>query len=804
MHHSPHWPRHAIGAACASLLLCGPLAVTGAQAQAAEPKSADAAETQKLELVVVSSQKRLEQLKDVPQAVSAYGANELKSQGIAAATELRQISPSLQFVSGADSSNQGFQMRGVGTSVFANTIEQSVGMVVDGVPLARSGQGSGGLIDVERIEVMRGPQGLLFGKNASAGLISVVGKRPRLGEVSAEMSLSYGEKFGELKTQLVANTPMGETGALRLAYASNTADGFITHAPSGKALNNQDEQMLRAKALFNLSNGLDVYVIADWSRSAADCCAPTLREATGRTQQSPPLSGFAPSLAGQLGLNGIVAGPRNAATNAGGSDFSQATRGTGLSVELEYDLGWASLTSISALRTWKTSSNNDVDMLPLSLVDYNRGTGDLKQRSQELRLTSPSGGRFEWVGGVFAYDQRNQGSDDKTLNLLALNPPAIPVAPGVTLPMYLASVSGGWGQESLSKNSGSALFGQAGVRLGKLKLSAGARYTHEAASIDWQGRPALVNGAPMAKVRPGFGTGQTLGRVSDNNLSWRLTAQADFSRDVMGYATAARGYKGPGLNFSDLGSKPVDLVRPEIPTTLEAGLRASLFDGQAAINAAVFKTHFDNFQTQAFVQQVDAATGVTTSKFVTANADRLNTQGVELEFKARVGAGWMLNAALAYVDASYGDYIAQCTGAETGCAAPAPGLTPAKNVSGMALTNAPKLSYNLGARYDTRIGDRKVFGQLNYNWRDRVSFSATGDQRLVQPAYGLLNASVGIGPSDGRWEVSVFGKNLGNQWYAETLVPYYLAPASGVLQYLSRNAYRSFGISATWRLGGKG
>ncbi|AMO24057.1 TonB-dependent receptor [Ramlibacter solisilvae] len=770
--------RSAVNAACVALLMGGATAGWHAAAQTAEAPEPKRAE---LQTVVVTSQKRAELLKDVPQAVSAYGADDLKALGVTKATDLQQLSPSLNFTAGPDTRSEGFQMRGVGTSAFADTVEQSVGFMVDGVSLARSGQGSGGLIDVERVEVMRGPQGMLFGKNASAGLISVITKRPRFDQFSAEGTVSYSGAHNEVKTEVVANAGVSDSAAFRLAVATTRADGYVQNVYRNETLNDRDEKLVRAKALFQLGDNLDLYVIGDWGKSSALCCTWTARSA-------PPGTTFATLNA----ANGIVPGPRNDKI-AANAPFYSDNENSGLSAELNYNLGWATLTSVTAARGWKTVNNNDPDILPINILDINLGASDLRQKSQELRLTSPDGGRVEWVGGVYWSEQTNDSMQEQTGNFGGLFTPfGVPAGANV-----------GVIQDTTTRNRSAAAFGQAGVRVGASKFSAGLRYTDETVTLDYASRPSTTI------PRPGYAYGKTRGETGANNLSWRLTAQHDLTRDDMAYVTAARGYKGPGLEFLDNGNGPVAVIKPEIPTTLEAGLRSLLFGGTTLFSAAVFKTRFEDFQAQVFDQTV------TPARFRTTNAGRLDTQGVELEANSRITKQLTLSGAMAYIDAHYEDFQnIPCYAGQPVLPFGTPRTSPGQCIrtsptgaavtdgSGNRLVNSPRFTAFLMGRYDWVVGGYKAFAQADYAWRGDVTYSAAGDPSLVQGGYGLFGAAVGLGAPNGRWQVTLFGRNLGDKRYADRLMPQPTLGAPGVVsQFVGPNAYRTIGVTATVRFG---
>ena len=728
--------------------------------------------------IIVTAQKRAERLRDVPLAVSAYTGAALQAQQITTATDLRLLSPSLNFTPSANARGEGFAIRGVGTAIFSDTVEQSVGVVVDGVVLGRSGQATGDLLDLERVEVLRGPQGMLFGKNASAGLISITTRRPQMNATTLDLNGSFAT-LNEIKVSAIGNVPIGSNAALRIAAGSQSADGTIYNVTRREKLNDRNEQVARVKFLYEPSSAFSLYLQSDYQQRHSRCCAWTARSA-------PPTTTFG-ALNAAIGIVPSV-GNRN---NGAGARFFQNVEAYGTSGEINYDLGFATLTSITAFRHWKNTDNNDPDLLPINILDVNTGTSRLNQFSQELRVTSPSG-PFEYVAGLFYYRQRNVTASNQTGTLGAV---ALPATLGTTL-------------DTNTKNVSKAVFGQVTVRPIKgLKLIAGARYTDEKVDLILT---QLRAPGTIATI-PGRFSGTISGATKANNLSYRLTAQVDVTRNMMVYATYARGFKGPGINTLGVTTSVTEVVAPEIPTTYEIGTRGAWWNNRLSINVAAFKTDYTNFQAQVFDQ------GVFPGRFRVTNAGKLNTKGIEAELMARPIPALTLSANAAVINARYGDFrsIACYTGqtimpfgtvrtSDRDCirASAAPGATAVTNGTGNRLTNTPKLTYSLFGRFEQPVGNLKAFVQANYQWRDQVSFSAAGDPNLVQTSFGLLNGSIGIGDSNGRWTATVFAKNLFDKFYASNIISQPVLNAPGVYsQFYTPDSRRLIGVSLGLKLG---
>jgi iron complex outermembrane receptor protein len=774
---TPFRIRSLAGAAIAVLAIASP-----ALAQTSVPAPAPAA-NEPDDMIVVTAQLRRQSLQDVPLAISAVSGAQLLAQGINNPADLRFVSPSLNFGNSANTRGEGLAIRGVGTSIFGDGVEQSVGVVVDGIAMSRNGMGTMSMIDVNRVEVLRGPQGMLFGKNASAGVISIVTNNPKLGETSLAAGGSYAT-WNDIRANAVANVSLGANAAFRLAYSRTDRDGIIENKRTGEDLNNRKEQTVRGKLLVEPMESLSILVIGDWAESRARCCAYTARSAA-------PGQAFA-------ALNtaaGIVPGPENNQVAAGAS-FFQNMETWGFSLQVDHDFGFANFTSISAYRQWSAFDNNDPDILPINILDNNSGDSRVQQTSQELRLTSPADRPFEWTLGLFYYDVANHGGNTQAGTL------GVALPPGATL---------GTTRRSETFNTSYAAYGQiAYTFFDRLKLSASGRYTDEELRFDWRQFPATGSIAGI----PGRFNGSVNGASrKDNNFSWRVVAQFDASDDIMLFGSVARGYKGAAYDQGLVSQTPV-FVEPEIPTSYELGIRSMLFDRTTTINVTAFKSDFKNFQAQAFDQNVFPA------RFTTVNAGKLETQGIEAEVNIRPVAGLSLSGAATYLDTEYTDFqgIACYIGqpllpfgtARTDprqcirVSAAGSGVTTG---NGLGLPDAPSLTYTLAATYDVPVGRLIASGNVNWFWRDTVTYASNGDPGLRQDSYGLLGASIGIRDAGNRWRLSVFARNLLDKHFVSRVISQPVlnsaatAPLGSYSQFPNAEARRIIGVSLDYKFG---
>ena len=728
--------------------------------------------------IIVTAQKRAERLQDVPLAVSAVSGNQLQTLSINSPMELRYVAPSLNFQGSANVRGEGFSIRGVGTAVFSDTVEQSVGTVVDGVPLARSGQAVADLIDIERVEILRGPQGMLFGKNASAGVISITTKAPEFNN-SLQVRASYATK-NEVKASAIGNLKLTDTLAFRVAYAQTTRDGIVDNIFRKELLNGRDSRGVRARLLWEPAPNLTVNLLGDWGKSDQLCCTWTARTVPANTQY------------GQMtAAAGIVPGPKNLQI-AADKLFYQKIENWGTSMQVDLDVDWATLTSISAYRHWTSDDNNDPDLLPVNYLSINSGQSKLNQYSQEFRITSPSGGQFEWVAGVFLNHTVNHSHAEQTGKLVLPLPGDMVIGSSV---------------DSTTKNTSSAIFGQLSYEpVDGLKLIFGGRYTAEKLAFN-----ANMYKAPSAFMSiPGRYVGPVWARASNENFSGRATLQYSFNDDVMIFASAARGYKGAAVDTLGVVSADTKVIRPEIPTSYEIGLRSQFLDRRVTLNVTGFATDFKDFQASIF------DTSVSPARFAVATAGKLRTRGVEADFVVQPAQGLTFNGSLAYVDGTYLDFK------NIGCYAGQPVLplgtqrtsprqciqiTPAQAVTygdGNPLTNSPKFTYSVTASYQHHINDYRIDGSLNWFWRSKVNFDAAGNPLTVQDSYGLLNANVSVGPDDGLWRLSFFARNILNQNFANMVFGQPVLNAPGIsVQFPSPDAQRLLGVALEVKFGGR-
>jgi len=728
------------------------MALSAGQALAQEARPD---ETMMITEVVVTAQKREEKLQEVPVAVSVVGEADLQRRNIGNIDQLKLVVPSFEATS------FGVSVRGVGTSTFSTSIEPTVSTVLDGVVLGRPEMALGSFYDVARVEILRGPQGMLFGKNASAGLVSITTNAPKIGRVEAIANLNVGQD-GYNKSDATVNLPLGDKAALRIGGFVNKLDGVLNNKKDGRSFNGNDEWGARAKLLWRPSDTVDVLITADYAKQ----------------DQSITWSPYKLNPAGVMGLTlgacGVKASPDNADLCIDGPQYKDREN-YGFSAQVDWSLpGGLTLTSISAGRRDFDFSNGDSDSLPVNILNNNISNQDLRQVSQELRLASPTGGKLEYVAGLYYYRQKTNQVTDQT-GTFGVSP----------LPIINSTIN------SLVDTESYAVFGQASYQLtDKLALLGGARLTRDKVSLDFR-----------QFTRPGFfGINPTVtfdDTAKETNLSWRIGAQYQLAERTMGYATVSRGYKGPGFNQTGVSNATTSqAVGPEIPTSYELGVKTTLLGGLAVLNVAAFSTKFEDYQAQT----VDFT--LTPPAFRTINAGDLKTKGIEGDLTAVLAPGLLVTASAAYIDAQYGDFAPiSCDPVTTpsGCVLIAPGLY-GFDASGKSLSGVSKWKTSLAAVYERSIGHGlQVNASADYGWRDGYNASATGDPNTAIKSYGILGGTVGIGAENDRWRLAVWGKNLTDKRFPSALFGTPFGGKGDYSQVLTGDAFRRYGVTLNLR-----
>ena len=718
-----------------------------------------------LQDIVVTAQKREQNLQDVPVAVTAITADTLVNRNVTTVNDLTRLAPSLTVTTGAVPTNNSINLRGIGTVAFSTAIEPSVAVIVDDVALLQQAQAFSGLSDIARIEVLRGPQGTLFGKNASAGALNIVSQGPSARLTGAVSGTATTDD--EYRVDAVISGPLTEGVGFRINGFYGDRDGFIKNIYDGRRLNNDRSYGLRGRFALAPLPGVAIDLIAGHSVSESRGTARTFRNVpTGAAIFGTPLTAT---------LVGITPSDTNFYTAFNGPLFNKSLQTNG-SGRVTLDLGAANLISITSYQDWRFNFIEDFDYIVGTVVGLPNGiiaqSGfHARQFAQELRLASKGGGPLSYVAGLYYSD----GKTDRTFD----RGPSGPVVAR-------------WNSTSGTKSY--AAFAQASYDLAATThVDAGLRFNHEKIS----GRFLNLVTPATAPANNATCLVECVGAASDSVVTGKIALRQDLAKHVMAYASFSTGYKGQGYDISS-GFTPARAavpVRPETSNAYEVGFKSRFFGNRVQLNVAAFWTDFKNFQAQSGVQLPDQTIQLTLN-----NVGKVRTRGVEVEWQARPTDAFSLDGAVSFTDAKIREYPnAQCYTGQTlaqGCVPVVGSTTPFQNLAGQRLANAPRWKANLGGTYNILMPDMPfdAFIRSDVSYQSSVKFDFS-NPALVQKAYAVVNASIGLDQKDrGGLQVTFFVNNVFNQRYASALGISSGGTTGLVAQTFSRNAQRYAGV----------
>nr|MEA2797410.1 iron complex outerrane recepter protein [Phenylobacterium sp.] len=742
---------HALKAALLSSIAAAALAATPAAAQApAAASTASAADAARLAAdegasvneLVVTARRQEERAIDVPIALSALSGESLEKTGAYTLADIQNRVPSMvAFNSNPRNSSVG--IRGIGVSSASDGLDTSVGFYVDGVYLGRPGMALTDLIDLQSVEVLRGPQGTLFGRNTSAGVLNITTKKPSFAP-GADLEVSGGS-YNYNQVRVSATGPLID-GVLagRLTAFETHRDGVLDNIKTGVKANSIGRQGVRAQLLYTPTSKLTVRVIGDYSSEDDTCCVSVLKTvlpasisaSTARTLSAFKTLGYVPGASLDSTQNNA---PQNMLTDQ-----------KGVSVEVNYDLGWADATSITAWKYWHFHPLQDSDGTPLDIIQVNVAQTRDSQWSQEFRLASKPG-RLDWQAGVYLFDQRlkdhfilNQFGYDAsafytTFTRLS-NPaaPAVVIAPGS---QYIGDTS--------TKTESAAAFGQANLHLtDKLTATGGLRYTYDKR----QGiSDTSTIGTPYAATSIPFHYNVN---VEGGNWSYLASLSYKLTDHSLAYVSYSTGYKAAGLNLNSAVTAGSPLVlQPEKVGNWEVGLKQSLLDNRATLNLSGFWTDLTGLQAN-----IVPSNG---ARSYLANVGDVRAKGVEAEATWEIVRGLDASLTGSYNDVRYTSYPNAPCGV---------GVTGTCNLTGQPVYQAPKWVWNASLRYawDLR-GDIHPYAQAQYSYRSGVFGTVDDSPYGWIPDYSLVNARLGAKFGDGRYDASIWVNNLTDKTYFQNL-----------------------------------
>ncbi|MFT4825779.1 MAG: iron complex outermembrane receptor protein [Cryomorphaceae bacterium] len=689
-------------------------------------------QTPMLEEVIVTATKRAENLQDIPLAVNAFSSDTIHEAGINDTSDLAIMTPSLNANANSSPFTTRLTIRGIGTAQADPALEPSVGMFVDGVFMSRSGLGTSDLTDIERIEVLQGPQGTLYGKNANAGAISIITKRPNFDEFEGYVEASAGN-YGMGKLTATVSGPIGDTVAYRLSGNIHQRDGYYDNAGTGvDDQNDADDWNLQGKLQWQPTDRLSMLLSAAHVERDTTCCGADSTQ--GDTVQQKLIDqGLSPD--NNDPYNYKVATDRPEAFTME-SDL--------VSLHIDYDMHWGSITFITGWNNYEYSTSLDADRSQLDLLYLSNEHNEGDSFSQELRLDASLGDNIDYQVGLFYYEQTTQRGDGTPIVFIGEDFITIADQQGLPLPFPTVALVAQPGDYLTSLNIWDtrtlALFGQATWHIGdRWHLTGGLRWTDEEREAELFAESFST--APLAAVISFLDIvstpiDTTLDRSSDN-VDWLTKLAYDIGESSMIYASVSTGSKSG--NFNGVNGEPDEReFDDETTTSYELGLKATVLDSTLRINAAAFYTEIEDYQ---FQDQMEVGIGTTVS-----NDGKVEVSGIDIQLDALPLPNLTLTAGLLYM------YDYEITAGPR---------------EGQELPYTAEFSGNIGATLVFPLAGGGLYIRGDYIFMDdHITNGGNADQLKDKDIDDRELLNMKIGWRNDNWNISLWGKNLTEDEYA--------------------------------------
>ncbi|MDH3305452.1 MAG: TonB-dependent receptor [Gammaproteobacteria bacterium] len=729
-----------------------------------------------LEEITVTAQKRTESLLEVPVAVSVVSGDDLERAQIRDVIDLQQMAPSLVVNSSTGSTNAIFSIRGIGTAGNNTGLEQSVGVFIDGVYRGRVGSAMSDYVDIQQVEILRGPQSTLFGKNTSAGVISVTTRKPEY-EMSGVVDVSVGD-FGMTQFKGSVTGPLiADKLAFRLSGSAFQRDGVIDDIlQSGLDVNDRDRLTGRLQLLWDVGDSTSIRFIGDYSDVDDSCCIAT-----------PVFAGPTAAITGALGgpgsLPGGSSGQLDAFDRIGASTpglaFDNGFIDGGISAELDHSFGATDLTVIAASRFFETWPRIDSDFQRMDLLSDRVQAQDLEESSFEIRLASAGGEAFDWIVGAYVFDQDIDATDDLILGAQgraygnALTQAAtggalsFPVLEAIFMLPPGSIFADGTGTRNTFdySASGFAVFTQGTWHIDdQWSITGGLRYSDEEkddtsvntlATEPFSQIPLPAPFAGLAAFQVFPATDPYSNSFSDDNVSGTFNVSYAFNDDTSGYLRYATGFKSGGINLSrnagasvpgDPTPNPANgIFQSETVDSLELGVKTSLADGRGILNVAIFSQTLEDFQANSF-------DGLA---FTVRNAAEVDGQGIEIDYVWSATDNLQFSGGLVWQDIEYASF-------------PGASATQAQSDAGSNVQDLSGKTPNFVSDFlatGTITWTQPITGNINfvastdYRYRSEYFTGQDLDPQTLQSDLFWVNAAIGIEQADGNWAVQAWVKN---------------------------------------------
>lgn len=739
--------------------------------------------------ILVTARRRSESAQDIPLAVTVLGGQQIADTGAFNVGRLQQLAPTLQFYS-SNPRNTTLNIRGLGVpfGLTSDGFEQGVGIYIDDVYYSRVASATFDFLDLQQVEVLRGPQGTLYGKNTTAGAINIKTNQPTFDfEGTAEVSLGNYE-FKQARVAL--SGPLSDTIAVRVAASATDRRGTIRNVRTNQDIQSLDNLGLRAQLLWQPSNDLRITLAGDYNKQEANCCGSVFVR-TVSTQR--PLNRQFAALAAAQNYAPPSTNPFDRL-----SDLDSSLRAgnviAGVALRANWDVGPGTFTSVTAWRYWDWLPENDRDFTGLPIVSLSQNPSQQNQYTQEFRYAY-SGTKFDFVVGAFAFDQR---IDTQGLEGQGAAASRWSIAPSNALSNDPSLLNGLIARNTqFLKSTSAAVFGQLSWKVtDAFIIQPGVRLNYDKKSGFYQRRVFTSTGTELtgretdARSRAQLAIFQpqlTAPEDTDWNFTYDLTLSYEVAPDVLAYGTYAKSFKTLGINQNglptDANGVPIEAagtIKPENVDHFEIGLKSRFWDRKATLNLAAFRTDIRDFQATVTNGQFGVLRGFL------ANAGKVRSQGIEVDFSVQPSDRFTAYVNGAYTDAKYVRFVdAPCppelSGGTTVGAGQTPsapgtpgGLSPANcDISGQRLAGVSEWSFSFGAEANA---PGNVFGQagqfyLGYDGSYRSDFSSNASPSAATriDGYSLSNFRLGFRSDDGlnvfAWVRNAFDANYFEQLF---------------------------------------
>jgi len=771
----------------------------------ADPLQNELSDDERLEVITVRAQKRPQALQDVPLALTVINAESLAPSQLKDLLDLSDQVPSLNIIQQGTVSATNLYIRGLGSSASDAGLESSVGVFIDEVYQSRAANVMSDLVDIEQIEVIRGPQSSLFGKNTSAGVISIATKRP-LDTASYFSQLTLGN-YGSRQLTAVATGPLSDPLSYRISASRHRSEGFFLNKDDGSEINNRDRWGVRGQLLFEADEKLSLLFTANYDEVDELCCAASFfrHQATNAVVLQ------------LLGGSEIGTDPYSRQVSQSNEPYYQHEQ-MRLSLKADWTGEISKLTAITAYQGFESKTGGDADFTTLALTSpHTRQVEEQRVFSQELRWSSIGEGTLQWIAGAYYLNQRFDlrhhyfyGEDmrpyvDVFTSLLAGAVPLVGLSPLAVFEQFVLAYppnsffAEGQGLQSGKYELGTeslAVFGRADWQASdKFTLGVGLRWTQEEKHIDARyqidddfSALDLSPGGPILAINPMFSSLSALQffpPVEDqqhartkSHLSGSVDLASRINEHFNVYSSLRRGFKSGGFQVTSFIPRSGLEFDDERVSSLEVGLKLNNPNNTWQANLSAFSQRVEGYQLYVIENNSTAV----------KNASDVDIRGVELDWVQQLNRQFTFTLSATYLDTEFIKFDnAPC---------PFGSITLYCDLSGQALPSVPRWASSATATYRHTIKSVELQAWLQYAYKGKRFVSLDRDPVSEQGSVGLVNASVALAIPGSAWELSFWGRNLSDEHYTESMFDSVVLPGD---QNAFPAAPRTFGLSLTLR-----